>query len=197
MNKGLIDEIAVPVYIVALRVSADFPRGRRGGAELRARGVVGSRGRGGPRWPTCRWRIRGGWICWRKDARVRGTDVPLEERAPGGLCVGRGGRREADGEALSLIERRRAASIRPVVGMVVPAQIDTCTEGLLREFREGARRLLADPCGAIGQRVPRDHPADTPIGWLDLGLLLERSIIGHASSWTITLSRRAGTRIAM
>ena len=48
---------------------------------------------------------------------------------------------------------------------------------------EGARRVVADPRGAIGvsefHEITRRH-GYTPIGWLDhLGLLSERSIIGH------------------
>ena len=68
---------------------------------------------------------------------------------------------KAMAEALSLIERAEQHPSGRLFGMVVPAQIDTCTEGLLRDSvqrGQGARRVLADPRGAIGQRVPRDHP---------------------------------------
>jgi cytosine/adenosine deaminase-related metal-dependent hydrolase len=69
--------------------------------------------------------------------------------------------------------------------MVVPAQIDTCSEGLLRDsFAEAKMRGLSWQIHAAQsvtefQEITRRH-GFTPIGWLDeLGLLSDRSIIGH------------------
>jgi 5-methylthioadenosine/S-adenosylhomocysteine deaminase len=70
-------------------------------------------------------------------------------------------------------------------GMVVPAQIDTCSEALPRDsFAEAKARGLAWQIHAA-QSVSEFHEITrrhgyTPIGRLDhLGLLSERSIIGH------------------
>lgn len=91
----------------------------------------------------------------------------------------------AMGEALRLVERAQQHLSGRLFGMVAPAQIDTCTERLLRESREeAARRGLAWQVHAAQsvaefQEITRRH-GHTPIGWLHhLGLLSERSIIGH------------------
>jgi cytosine/adenosine deaminase-related metal-dependent hydrolase len=92
---------------------------------------------------------------------------------------------KAMAEALRIVERAQQHESGRLSGMVVPAQIDTCTEGLLREsFEEAARRRLAWQIHAA-QSVTEFHEITrrhgfTPIGWLNhLGLLSERSIIGH------------------
>lgn len=92
---------------------------------------------------------------------------------------------KAMAEALSLIDRAEQHPSGRLFGMVVPAQIDTCTEGLLREsFAESRARGLSWQIHAA-QSVSEFHEITrrhgyTPIGWLDhLGLLSERSIIGH------------------
>ncbi len=88
-------------------------------------------------------------------------------------------------EALSRIERAEQHPSGRLFGMVVPAQIDTCSESLLRDsFAEAKARGLAWQIHAA-QSVTEFHEITcrhgyTPIGWLDhLGLLSERSIIGH------------------
>ena len=88
-------------------------------------------------------------------------------------------------EALSLIERAEQHPSGRLFGMVVPAQIDTCSEGLLRDsFAESKARGLSWQIHAAQSvsefhEITRRH-GHTPIGWLDhLGLLSERSIIGH------------------
>ena len=92
---------------------------------------------------------------------------------------------KAMAEALSLIERAEQHPSGRLSGMVVPAQIDTCTEDLLRDsFAEAKARGLSWQIHAA-QSVSEFHEITrrhgfTPIGWLDhLGLLSERSIIGH------------------
>jgi 5-methylthioadenosine/S-adenosylhomocysteine deaminase len=88
-------------------------------------------------------------------------------------------------EALSLIERAEQHPSGRLFGMVTPAQIDTCSETLLRDsFGEAKARGLSWQIHAA-QSVSEFHEITrrhgyTPIGWLDhLGLLSERSIIGH------------------
>ncbi len=88
-------------------------------------------------------------------------------------------------EALRLIQRAEQHESGRLFGMVVPAQIDTCTETLLRESRqEAVKRGLTWQIHAA-QSVSEFHEITrrhgmTPIGWLDhLGLLGERAIIGH------------------
>jgi cytosine/adenosine deaminase-related metal-dependent hydrolase len=88
-------------------------------------------------------------------------------------------------EALALIERAEQHPSGRLFGMVTPSQIDTCTEGLLRDsFAEAKARGVAWQIHAA-QSVSEFHEITrrhgyTPIGWLDhLGLLSDRSIIGH------------------
>ncbi len=92
---------------------------------------------------------------------------------------------KAMAEALRLVERAEQHPSGRLFGMVCPAQIDTCTEGLLRDsFTEATARGLSWQIHAA-QSVNEFHEITrrhgfTPIGWLDhLGLLSERSIIGH------------------
>ncbi len=88
-------------------------------------------------------------------------------------------------EALRLIERAEQHESGRLFGMVVPAQIDTCTETLLRESKQEAdRRGLSWQIHAAQSvvefhEITRRHGL-TPIGWLDsLGLLSDSAIIGH------------------
>lgn len=88
-------------------------------------------------------------------------------------------------EAFQLIQRAEQHPSGRLFGMVVPAQIDTCTEQLLRESGQEARRRGLSWQIHAAQSVSEFHEITrrhgyTPIGWLDhLGLLNERAIIGH------------------
>jgi len=88
-------------------------------------------------------------------------------------------------EALRLVERAEQHESGRLFGMVVPAQIDTCSVGLLKESRQEAKarglswQIHAAQSVVEFHEITRRHGM-TPIGWLDsLGLLGERSIIGH------------------
>ena len=92
---------------------------------------------------------------------------------------------KAMGEALQIIERAEQHQSGRLFGMVVPAQIDTCTDTLLKEsFQEAGKRGLSWQIHAAQSvvefhEITRRHGM-TPIGWLDsMGLLSDRSIIGH------------------
>jgi 5-methylthioadenosine/S-adenosylhomocysteine deaminase len=92
---------------------------------------------------------------------------------------------KAMAEALHLIERAEQHESGRLFGMVVPAQIDTCTDTLLKEsFQEAGKRGLTWQIHAAQSvvefhEITRRH-GKTPIGWLDsMGLLSDRSIIGH------------------
>jgi cytosine/adenosine deaminase-related metal-dependent hydrolase len=92
---------------------------------------------------------------------------------------------KAMAEALDLIERAEQHECGRLFGMVVPAQIDTCSDTLLKEsFEEAKKRGLSWQVHAAQSvvefhEITRRH-GKTPIGWLDsMGLLSERSIIGH------------------
>ena len=92
---------------------------------------------------------------------------------------------KAMAEALSLVERAAQHESGRLFGMVVPAQIDTCTPELLRDsFAEAKARgtswqIHAAQAVSEFHEITRRH-GFTPIGWLhELGLLSERSIIGH------------------
>ena len=92
---------------------------------------------------------------------------------------------KAMGEALSLIERAEQHPSGRLFGMVVPAQIDTCSETLLKESSQEAKargvswQIHAAQSVSEFHEITRRH-GYTPIGWLDhLGLLNERAIVGH------------------
>ncbi|MFC7736219.1 amidohydrolase family protein [Roseomonas sp. GCM10028921] len=92
---------------------------------------------------------------------------------------------KAMAEALQLVDRAQQHECGRLFGMVVPAQIDTCAPGLLRESsQEAAARGLSWQIHAA-QSVVEFHEITrrhgyTPVGWLDsMGLLNERAIIGH------------------
>jgi 5-methylthioadenosine/S-adenosylhomocysteine deaminase len=194
MNKGLIDEIGSPgfynsslyEYLPIFRADADaIPHCVRVAlSELRLSGVTtladlsmahpgwldllaeaGMRVCVAPMFRSARWFTKNGHLveyAW---------DPAAGERAMA--------------EALSLIERAEQHPSGRLFGMVVPAQIDTCTPELLRDsFAAAKARRLAWQIHAA-QSVNEFHEITrrhgyTPIGWLDhLGLLSERSIIGH------------------
>ncbi|MDF2434846.1 MAG: 5-methylthioadenosine/S-adenosylhomocysteine deaminase [Mucilaginibacter sp.] len=96
-----------------------------------------------------------------------------------------GGRRSLT-EALSLIDAAHAHTSGRLSGMVTPAQIDTCSAALLQtsfaeaEARDVPWQIHAAQSIVEFQEITRRHGV-SPIQWLDdLGLLSERSIIGHA-----------------
>jgi cytosine/adenosine deaminase-related metal-dependent hydrolase len=88
-------------------------------------------------------------------------------------------------EAFALIQRAEQHPSGRLFGMVCPAQIDTCSETLLRDSHAEAKarglswQIHAAQSVSEFHEITRRH-GYTPIGWLDhLGLLSERSIIGH------------------
>ncbi len=88
-------------------------------------------------------------------------------------------------DALSLIERAEQHPSGRLFGMVVPAQIDTCSETLLKESSQEAKargvswQIHAAQSVSEFHEITRRH-GYTPIGWLDhLGLLNDRAIVGH------------------
>jgi 5-methylthioadenosine/S-adenosylhomocysteine deaminase len=92
---------------------------------------------------------------------------------------------KAMAEAFILIERAEQHECGRLFGMVVPAQIDTCSETLLRESKQEANarglswQIHAAQSVVEFHEITRRH-GFTPIGWLDsMGLLSERAIIGH------------------
>ncbi|TPG47280.1 N-ethylammeline chlorohydrolase [Roseomonas nepalensis] len=92
---------------------------------------------------------------------------------------------KAMAEALQLIDRAEQHESGRLFGMVVPAQIDTCAPGLLRESSQEARarglswQIHAAQSVVEFHEITRRHGM-TPIGWLDsMGLLNDRAIIGH------------------
>src|ERR1700722_2965303 len=194
MNKGLIDEIGSPgfynsslyEYLPIFRADADAVPScvRVALSELLLSGVTtladlsmahpgwldllaeaGMRVCVAPMFRSARWYTKNGHL----------VEYAWDEAAG----------EKAFAEALTLIDRAEQHPSGRLFGMVTPAQIDTCTEGLLRDsFAEAKARGLSWQIHAA-QSVSEFHEITrrhgfTPIGWLDhLGLLSERSIIGH------------------
>ncbi len=92
---------------------------------------------------------------------------------------------KAMAEAMTLIERAEQHQCGRLFGMVVPAQIDTCTPELLRDSHAESKarglswQIHAAQAVSEFHEITRRHGM-TPIGWLhEQGLLGPRSIIGH------------------
>ncbi|AQS88447.1 amidohydrolase [Neoasaia chiangmaiensis NBRC 101099] len=95
-----------------------------------------------------------------------------------------GGRRAMD-EALDIVDTAARHGSDRLSGMVVPAQVDTCSPEILKaSFDAATRRDVPWQTHAAQsivefQEITRRH-GTTPIQWLDgLGVLDRRSIIGH------------------
>ena len=120
----------------------------------------------GPMFRSARWFTANGHV------------VDYEWDAPAG--------ERAMADALRLLDRAAQHPSGRLTGMVVPAQVDTCTPDLLRDSHaEAVRRGLAWQTHAA-QSVSEFHEITrrhglTPIGWLhQLGVLTGCSIIGHS-----------------
>jgi len=89
-------------------------------------------------------------------------------------------------DALKLIDEAEAHPSGRLSGVLYPAQIDTCSEALLRDSMAAARERGRPLTTHIAQSVPeflemtRRHGV-TPIQWAqDIGLLGPGTILGHA-----------------
>lgn len=117
-------------------------------------------------------------------------------------------------QALDLVEQAGRHPSGRLFGMVCPAQIDTCSEGLIKDsYAEAKRRNLPWQIHAAQSTVEfheitRRHGV-SPIQWLEkLGVLGDSSIIGHAiflddyprvawhSRRDLALLAETGTRVA-
>jgi len=88
--------------------------------------------------------------------------------------------------ALRLIDRARQHPSERLDGALYPAQVDTCTEELLRDNAAAARErrlpLQIHTAQSVVefQEIMRRH-GKTPIGWLhQIGVLGDNAIMGHA-----------------
>jgi len=93
---------------------------------------------------------------------------------------------EAMATALDVVEKAQNHSSGRLFGMVCPAQIDTCSEGLIKDSYAEARRrglpwqIHAAQSTVEFHEITRRHGV-SPIQWLEkLGVLGDTSIIGHA-----------------
>ncbi len=194
MNKGLIDEIGSPgfynsslyEYLPIFRAQGDEIQScvRVALSELLLSGVTtladlsmshpgwldllaesGMRVCVAPMFRSARWFTKNGHV----------VEYAWDEKAG----------EKAMAEAFSLIERAEQHPSGRLFGMVVPAQIDTCSETLLRESAQEAKARGLSWQIHAAQSVSEFHEitrrnGHTPIGWLDhMGLLNERAIIGH------------------
>jgi 5-methylthioadenosine/S-adenosylhomocysteine deaminase len=88
-------------------------------------------------------------------------------------------------DACRLIDRANQHPSGRLAGMVCPAQVDTCSAGLIREGFEHARARNLPFQIHAAQSINEFHEifrrtGKTPIGWLEsLGVLGEHTIIGH------------------
>src|SRR5215813_12362483 len=88
--------------------------------------------------------------------------------------------------ALRLIDRARQHPSGRLDGALYPAQVDTCTEELLRDSAAAARERRLPLQTHAAQSVVEFHEimrrhGKTPIGWLrQIGVLGDNVIIGHA-----------------
>jgi cytosine/adenosine deaminase-related metal-dependent hydrolase len=147
-----------------------------------------------PGYASARWHLENGWqlkYVWDEAAGKSGLQ-----------------------DALALIAAAAEHPSRRLSGVVFPAQIDTCTEALLRESWEAAEALdlpftthCAQSVNEFNEMVNRH--GKTPICWArDIGILGPRSILGHAiftdeHSWTrwhtkddVNILAETGTSVA-
>ena len=117
-------------------------------------------------------------------------------------------------QALEIIEQARSHSGGLLSGMIYPAQIDTCTEALLRDSVAVSEERGLTITTHIAQSVPEfqemvGRHGITPVQWADdIGLLNENMTLGHAifideHSWLqwstradLDLLARSGTNVA-
>ena len=128
-----------------------------------------------PGFASARWHLTNGWqlgYAWDEAAGNRGLQ-----------------------DALALIAQALQHPSGRLAGMVFPAQIDTCTESLLRESWEAAEARNLPFTTHCAQSVNEfqemiNRHGRTPIRWAyDIGILGPRTMLGHAlftdeHSWT-------------
>ena len=194
MNKGILDELGSPrLYMSSLYEFMPLFRPDEEGrtacvevalSELLQSGVTtlvdlsiafegwldmleasGLRAVAAPMYRSGRWFTRNGHV----------VEYELDERAG----------RQAMEEALAVVDRAEAHPSGRLSGMVAPAQIDTCTEGLIRDSFAAARERNVPMQIHAAQSVVEFHEITrrhgrTPVEWLDdLGVLAKGAIIGH------------------
>ena len=118
-----------------------------------------------PMFRSARWFTRNGYI----------VEYEWDEKAA----------EAAMAQAFDLIAQAQAHPSGRLFGMVCPAQIDTCSEGLIKESYAEARRrglpwqIHAAQSTVEFHEITRRHGV-SPIQWLEkLGVLGDTSIIGH------------------
>jgi 5-methylthioadenosine/S-adenosylhomocysteine deaminase len=143
---------------------ADLSQAYPGWVDLVAKS--GIRGFLAPGYASARWTIRGSHL----------LDYIWDEKS--GL--------EAFDRALQLIDKLPSHPSGRLSGIVYPAQIDTCTESLLRDSAAAARERGIPFTTHCAQSVPefqemvRRHGI-TPIQWAEkIGILGESTTLGHA-----------------
>jgi 5-methylthioadenosine/S-adenosylhomocysteine deaminase len=119
-----------------------------------------------PSYASARWHLDNGWALkyrWDEAAGRRGLDA-----------------------ALSLIEQAGAHPSGRLSGIVSPAQIDTCTEDLLRDSFAAAEArdvpLTVHCAQSVNEfQIMIDRHGKSPIQFArDLGILSPRTVLGHA-----------------
>ena len=194
MNKGLLDEIGSPaLYNSSLYEYMPLFRGEAESIPHSVRVAYSELLLSGVTTVADLSIAHSGWLDLAAESGLRVCLAPMFKSAKWGTRNGHvveyewdeAGGEQAMGEALTLIERAMQHPCGRLSGMVIPAQIDTCTEGLLRDsFAEAQRRNLPWQVHAAQSvvefhEITRRHGV-TPIGWLEqLGVLSGRSIIGH------------------
>jgi cytosine/adenosine deaminase-related metal-dependent hydrolase len=119
-----------------------------------------------PSYASARWHLENGWALkyrWDEAAGRRGLDA-----------------------ALALIEQAAAHPSNRLSGIVSPAQIDTCTEDLLRDSFAAAEArdvpLTVHCAQSVNEfQIMVDRHGKSPIQFArDLGILSPRTVLGHA-----------------
>ena len=136
---------------------------------------------------------REGWLDVLAASGMRAVAAPMYRSGPWRTDTGHvvtydldeAAGRAAMETALATVDAAQAHPCGRLSGMVAPAQIDTCTEGLLRdslaeaEARGVPLQIHAAQSVVEFHEITRRHGM-TPIAWLDhLGLLRPGTIIGH------------------
>jgi cytosine/adenosine deaminase-related metal-dependent hydrolase len=194
MNKGFLDELGSPkLYQSSLYEFMPLFRPDEEGRDAAVEVALSELMQSGVTTVVDLSLTREGWLDVLEKSGIRAVAAPMYRSGPwrtdNGWVVSydldeAAGRRAMD-EALATVDAAEKHPSGRLSGMVAPAQIDTCTEGLIRDSLDAAAergvpfQMHAAQSVVEFHEITRRH-GKTPVEWLDhLGMLRPGSIIGH------------------
>lgn len=194
MNKGFLDELGSPrLYQSSLYEFMPLFRPDEEGRDAAVEVALSELMQSGVTTVVDLSLTRDGWLDVLAQSGIRAIAAPMYRSGPwrtdNGWVVAYDldeatGRRAMD-EALATVDAAEKHPSGRLSGMVAPAQIDTCTEALIRDSLDAAAergvpfQMHAAQSVVEFHEITRRHGM-TPVQWLGhLGMLRPGSIIGH------------------